>query len=130
MNNLVRFIALLAFAATASTASAQAMAHKVADPVPLTAGEHPNASAASQAWVIERGERIDLALQRWAPEAGWAVSWSLPISWECPARVEFKGEFTNAVIEVIEALNQDGKRLRLRIFDKGRYMEVVSDAAL
>lgn len=129
MHNLLRLLALLLIAAAATSASAQLQPNRLADAVSTPLAD-AGPAAAAQTWVIERGERIDLAIQRWAPEAGWAVSWSLPVSWECPARVEFKGEFTNAVIEVIEALNQDGKRLRLRIFDKGRFMEVVSDAAL
>ncbi len=81
-------------------------------------------------WVIEKDERIDLALKRWAAEAGWGISWLPKLGWESPSHVEFKGSFTDAVIRVVESLNQDGKRLRLRIFDYegGRYMEVVSDA--
>lgn len=109
------------FPPAAASAPASSLA---AVPVPLTQ------VAKEQPWAIERGERIDLALQRWAAKAGWTLSWVPMVSWECPARVEFNGDFSNVAIQVIEALNQDGKRLRLRIFDSGRFMEVVSDAAL
>jgi len=96
----------------------------------LAAPKVEKVAAPTATWVIDKDERIDLALKRWAAEAGWALSWLPNVSWECPSRVEFKASFTAAVIQVVEALNQDGKRLRLRIFDYegGRSMEVVTDA--
>lgn len=79
-------------------------------------------------WRIERDERIDAALHRWAASSGWTVAWLPTITWECPAPVSFQGDFQSAVVQVVDALNQDGKRLRLRIYESGRYMEVVADA--
>ncbi|MFK4705768.1 hypothetical protein ABIC83_002607 [Roseateles asaccharophilus] len=128
----LRHIAPLLLAVAMTGVSAQ----QLVTIIPPAAASAPAASPApvpapkEQAWAIERGERIDLALQRWAAKAGWTVSWVPLVSWECPARAEFNGDFSTVAIQVIEALNQDGKRLRLRIFDSGRYMEVVSDAAL
>ncbi|MEJ6002716.1 TcpQ domain-containing protein [Paucibacter soli] len=141
MHSPLRIIIAFAVAATAM-AGASAEPITIIAPAPLAAASgvssQPSAvpdvvgaqaAPKSVPWSIERGERIDLALQRWAATAGWSLNWVPLVSWECPARVEFNGDFTSVAIQVIEALNQDGKRLRLRIFDSGRYMEVVSDAA-
>lgn len=84
--------------------------------------------AASPTWRIERDERVDLALQRWATSVGWTLVWGPSISWECPSTVTFQGDFQSVAVQVVSALNADGKRLRLRIYESGQYMEVVPDA--
>lgn len=84
--------------------------------------------AAAPIWRIERDERIDLALQRWATSVGWTLVWGPSISWECPSTVTFQGDFQSVAVQVVSALNADGKRLRLRIYESGQYMEVVPDA--
>lgn len=76
---------------------------------------------------LAEGEPIHEELIRWAQSAGWRLVWSLPGSWRVFAGADFRAEnVVKATGAVIETLRDEGKPVRLAVYEGNRVMEVVS----
>lgn len=78
-------------------------------------------------FTLKEGEPIHEELIGWAQAAGWRMVWSLPSSWRVFAAADFRAEnVVKAVGTVIETLRDEGKPVRLAVYEGNRVMEVVS----
>lgn len=75
-------------------------------------------------WKINRGDRISDAFRRWGKTVGWDVAWE---SRELASEIEFtgKGNFDEAVVDVLEALNANGAKLDHMFHDGNRMLRVM-----
>lgn len=88
----------------------------------------PPLAAPQPAFVLRKGERLDLQLQAWAHAAQWELLWLPDESWKVVGDSSFSGmtDVTAAISEVISVIREEGKQVRLSIADGNRIMEVHS----
>lgn len=84
-----------------------------------------DAGAAQGRWVLPAGAEIHTVLADWAAKAGWTFKWGLPKTWVIPAQASFDGSFETAIANVVEALYQQGKPVRLMLWEGNKYAEVI-----
>lgn len=79
-------------------------------------------------YILSEGEPIHTELQRWAIAGGWKkFSWTLPYSWRVFSDTTFKEESAfKAIAKVIEYLREEGKPVRMTVFEGNGVLEVVS----
>lgn len=84
------------------------------------------AAPAKVVWRLVGGLPIHTQLEAWAKSAGWSFAWKSRRSWLVPADTEFVNvAFDAAVEEVVRTLYQQGKPVRLELWEKNRVAEVV-----
>lgn len=92
------------------------------------AASDPGASgppaAAGTTWRLRRGQALHLQLRDWATAAGWQLEWRLGRSWLVPADTEFAGTFDQAVERVVLGLADEGKAVRLKIWEGNHVAEI------
>lgn len=74
-------------------------------------------------WEIKTGEKIEVALARWAATTPWRLIWEGP---DIASRVDvyLDGPFEEAVQEVVTALNRSGRSIRAYFYRKNRVLRV------
>lgn len=90
-------------------------------PTPVAA---PSPKAAGTTWRLRRGQALHLQLRDWATAAGWQLEWRLGRSWLVPADTEFAGTFDQAVERVVLGLADEGKAVRLKIWEGNHVAEI------
>jgi hypothetical protein len=101
-----------------------------ASTAPLGVGAHPvrelqaPASNGVEVWHLRQGDALHTSLEQWARSSGWQLHWRVPVSWRVAADTSFQGDFPSVLSEVIEALFDEGKPVRLAIWPRNRYAEV------
>lgn len=89
-----------------------------------------NASEVSVArpeeWALKAGVAIHLQLAEWAKKAGWNFFWKSPKSWMVPADSVFTGSFDVALESVVRGLFEQGRPLRLVIWEGNKVAEIIN----
>lgn len=76
---------------------------------------------------MREGVEMHSELSQWAASDGWRLVWSLPHTWKVFADTEFRAiNSVKAVGDVVEILRDEGKSLRLVVYQGNRVMEIVS----
>lgn len=101
----------------------------VAPPVErIPAASPAPVATAPLALTLNEGEPIHTELERWATSGGWKkFSWTLPYSWRVFSNTTFSGKTAlEAISMVIENLRDEGKPVRMNVFEGNGVLEVVS----
>lgn len=77
-----------------------------------------------ETFTIPRDSLINEVLQDWAKEAGWILDWKINTTWRVPAETTYSGTFEGVLQEVITSLYNEGKPVRLILWEN-RFAEVV-----
>ena len=76
---------------------------------------------------LKEGEPIHQELQKWATAEGWKLFWQMPHSWRVFSDASYKKDTAVAAIsEVILNLRDEGKAVRMTVFESNHVLEVVS----
>lgn len=83
-----------------------------------------------QVWTLNANELIQHQLQRWAQETRsterpWTFEWKVDRGWIVPAGTSFTGTFDTALEQVIRNLYEQGKPLKLVIWEENNHAEVL-----
>lgn len=76
-------------------------------------------------WVLKGGVAIHVQLAEWAKKAGWSFFWKASKSWMIPAEAKFMGEFDVALEAVMRGLYEQGRPLKLIIWEGNKVVEIV-----
>lgn len=76
-------------------------------------------------WVLKGGVAIHVQLAEWAKKAGWSFFWKASKSWMIPAEAKFMGEFDVALESVMRGLYEQGRPLKLIIWEGNKVVEIV-----
>lgn len=139
MKAILRTLVATGMAMTSLAASAQAVrlnadsytdtpALPFARP-PAQPGDAAKAATASfpAGYVLRTGELISSDLAIWAQREGWEFFWQPTVSWRTVRGAQFpQTDIAAAVTEVVNILRDEGKPVRLRIFEGNKVMEVIS----
>jgi len=75
-------------------------------------------------WKLNEGIPIHVQLSDWARQAGWSFSWRPERTWVVPADASFYGSFEQAITAVIQTLFDQGKGVRLVLWEGNKFAEV------
>ena len=103
------------------------VAPPVVEPKGLAAAE-PVTVGAKKKFFIRKGDRIDLSLENLARSQGWEFLWYPSISWKAISDIDLSKykDASEAVVDVINGLTQEGKPLKWRISDGNKVIEIFS----
>ena len=95
---------------------------------PLGSQDLSKLHAVPNYYLINKGEWIDVALERWADEEGWAVNWVPNKSWIAPETSYITGQdIVEATTKLIHYWREEGKQVRVTIYRGNDYIKVESD---
>ena len=76
---------------------------------------------------LRSGEDLHTELIAWAKSEGWSLRWNLPHTWSVFADAQIQAEsVVDAMSQVIDILRDEGKPVRLMVFEGNAVMEVIS----
>lgn len=81
-------------------------------------------SGDNNVWTLSAGLPIHTQLNEWAQRAGWSFAWRPERTWLVPADATFTGSFDKAISAVIQALFDQGKGVRLALWEGNKFAEV------
>lgn len=85
------------------------------------------AAPVDQVFSMRESLELHSELGKWAEAAGWRLVWTLPHTWKVFADTEIRAlDAVKATGHVIEILRDEGKPVRLVVYQGNRVMEVVS----
>lgn len=105
--------------AVAQPASVQPVV--VAQPTPVASAT----PAAPASWTLQAGLPINSQIEKWAEQAGWSFTWKPERTWVVPADASFGGTFDEALAKVVQALYDQGKGVKLMLWEGNKFAEVV-----
>lgn len=78
-------------------------------------------------FAMREGQEIHSELSQWSTTENWRLVWALPHTWKVFADTEIQAvNAVKAVSAVVEILRDEGKAIRLVVYQGNRVMEVVS----
>lgn len=78
-------------------------------------------------YFLKEGEPIHQELVRWAAEDKWKLIWQMPYSWRVFSDATYVDvSALKAIGRVIENLRDEGKPVRMTVFEGNRVIEIVS----
>lgn len=76
-----------------------------------------------EVWAIERGN-LKPQIEKWCDKADYQLVWESDYDYEIPVEAEFKGEFIEAVSNVIDSLYRGGAKISAKLY-KGNNVLVI-----
>lgn len=78
-------------------------------------------------WQVKPGELISQTFERWARRAGWRVVWQAP-ELQTSVGATLAGSFQDAVMSVVQSLDQNGAALRPVFYAGNRVLRLTGEA--
>ena len=87
----------------------------------------PIQDAAPASWRLAREDRtVRAAVERWARQADWNLSWEFPTDFLVEFSADFDGEFIDAVTKVVDGLSGPERPLRAEFYKGNRVLRILS----
>ena len=87
----------------------------------------PIQDSASASWRLAREDRtVRAAIERWARQADWNLSWEFPTDFLVEFSADFDGEFIDAVTKVVDGLSGPERPLRAEFYKGNRVLRILS----
>jgi len=77
-------------------------------------------------WELEPGS-LKKQLSEWTDRAGYSLVWNSKHDYQISADATFKGEFTKAVTNTVQALYRNGARISADIYQKNKVLYISSE---
>lgn len=77
-------------------------------------------------WRLSAGLPVSKQFGDWARRADWGFDWRPPKTWLVPADLEIRGSFDAAISQAVQMLYDQGKPIRLHIWEGNCYAEVIN----
>lgn len=87
----------------------------------------PIQDSAPASWRLAREDRtVRAAVERWARQADWNLSWEFPTDFLVEFSADFDGEFIDAVTKVVDGLSGPERPLRAEFYKGNRVLRILS----